>query len=64
MYTEEGFVQEIMETGRETEAINDGVAGGTRVNRRDGGKLQVRVEGSSQVVDPVRSQGNLPWVGV
>ena len=64
MYTEEGLVQETMETGRETEAIDDGVAGGARVNRRDGGKLQVRVEGSSQVVDPVRCQGHLPWVGV
>ena len=53
MHVEEGLVQDAMETGRETEAINDGVADGTRVNGRDRGKLQVGVEGSSQVVDTV-----------
>ena len=53
MYAEEGLIQETVETGRETEAINDGVANGTRIERGDGWKLQVRVEGPSQIVDSV-----------
>jgi hypothetical protein len=53
VHVKEGLVQEAMETGREMETVNDGMADGTSVNGRDGGKLQVGVEGSSQVVDTV-----------
>ena len=36
MNTEEGLIQESVETGRQLEAINNGVANGARIDRGDG----------------------------